>query len=116
MKKGLVLVTLLAALGLASCGGKTAKDETSPVISGAANMSCAVNETIDLLKGVTAVDDVDGDVTEAIEITLMPSLTVTNGKVTPILDGDYEVKYAVTDKAGHEGTAFSTLNCKSVFS
>lgn len=110
MKKGLVLVTLLAALGLASCGGKTAKDETSPVISGAANMSCAVNETIDLLKGVTAVDDVDGDVTEAIEITLMPSLTVTNGKVTPILDGDYEVKYAVTDKAGNEGTAFATLN------
>ena len=111
IEKGkLVLVTLLAALGLASCGGKTAKDETSPVISGAANMSCAVNETIDLLKGVTAVDDVDGDVTEAIEITLMPSLTVTNGKVTPILDGDYEVKYAVTDKAGNEGTAFATLN------
>lgn len=110
MKKRLVLVTLVAALGLASCGEKKEKDETAPVISGAENVSCAVNETIDLLKGVSAVDDVDGDLTSSIQITLMPSLTVTSGKVTPTLDGDYEVKYAVKDKAGNEGTAFATLN------
>ncbi len=110
MKKGLVLVTLVAALGLASCGEKKAKDEVSPEITGVEDVSCSVNETIDLLKGVSALDDVDGDLTSSIEITVMPTLTVTNGKVTPAADGDYEVKYAVSDKAGNEGTAFATLS------
>lgn len=111
MKK--LVLSLLAALsiaGLASCNNTKVTDETAPVINGVQDLNCSVNETVDLLKGVTAVDETDGDITEKIEISIMPTLTVTSGKTTPTQTGDYEVAYTVKDAAGNEQSAYATLN------
>ncbi|MBQ3253753.1 MAG: hypothetical protein IJA65_04270 [Acholeplasmatales bacterium] len=111
MKKVLLsLVAGLSILGLASCNGEDKpKDETAPVISGVQDLVCTVDQTINLLNGVTAVDETDGDITSNIEITLLPEMTVNNGSVTPTATGDYEVAYKVKDAAGNEGEAFATL-------
>ena len=112
MKK--LVLSLLAALsivGLASCNNESkVTDETAPVINGVKDLNCSVNETVNLLTGVTAVDETDGDITEKIEISIMPTLTVTNGQTTPTQTGDYEVAYKVKDAAGNEQSAFATLN------
>ena len=55
------------------------------------------------------LNDVDGDITENIEVNLIPSLDVTNGRVTPTETGDYEVQYKVADKSGNVAEAFATL-------
>ncbi len=112
MKKLFALfLSVFALFGLASCGGNnTPADETAPVISGVENKTCTVNETVDLLAGVTAVDETDGDLTSSIAVTLMPELTVTDGKVTPTATGAYEVAYKVKDAAGNEQAAYAELN------
>ena len=108
MKKGLLTTFgALVALGLASCGGPT--DKEAPVITGNQDKTGTVSEEINLLKDVTAVDDVDGDLTSSIEVKVMPELPVTNGSVTPTAPGDYEVSYKVKDKSGNVGEAFCTL-------
>lgn len=112
MKK--LMLSFLAALSfisLASCTGEQQPaDETAPVINGVKDLNCSVNETVNLLSGVTAVDETDGDITDNIEISIMPTLTVTEGKTTPTQTGDYEVAYTVKDAAGNEQSAYATLN------
>ena len=51
--------------------------------------------------GATAVDNTDGDITEAIEIT---------GEINMAKAGQYVVTYSVTDKAGNNATAERTIN------
>ena len=58
----LSLTTALAVIGLAACGPKVPADETAPVINGVKDLTCTVNETVNLLSGVTAVDETDGDI------------------------------------------------------
>ena len=111
MKKLMLsLTTALAVIGLAACGPKAPADETAPVINGVKDLTCTVNETVNLLSGVSAVDETDGDITEKINVTLMPTLTVNDGKVTPGATGDYEVQYEVSDAAGNVQNAYATLN------
>ena len=110
MKKGIVALSALLALGLASCSDdRTPKDEVAPEISGNQDKVCTVDEEVNLLAGLSAIDDVDGDITENIQVTLIPSLDVTNGRVTPTETGDYEVQYKVSDQAGNVAEAFATL-------
>lgn len=109
MKKRILSLAVILAVGLASCSS-TPKDEVSPVLNGVSNnLAVEAQSEINLLEGISAVDDVDGDITSSIAITVMPELSVTDGKVTPIDSGDYEVKYSVSDKAGNVAEAFSTL-------
>ena len=112
MKKLFVLlIALLVSFSLTACNDNAAKDEVEPEIAGVkTKITGVVGEEINLLEGVTATDNVDGNITSSIVVTTMPNMTVTNGKVTPTLPGDYEVQYKVTDKAGNEGEAFTTLN------
>ena len=110
MKKGILALSALLALGLASCSDdRTPKDEVAPEISGNQDKVCTVDEEVNLLAGLSAMDDVDGDITENIQVTLIPSIDVTNGRVTPTETGDYEVQYKVSDKAGNVAEAFATL-------
>ena len=109
MKKGLLTLGALVALGLASCGEAPAKDTVNPIISGNKDVTTTVSESINLLDGISANDDVDGDLTSKVTVTVMPELTVSNGSVTPTAAGSYEVAYKVTDKAGNVGEAFATL-------
>ena len=105
----LLLVAVLALVGLTACGETTPKDEVAPEISGVKNLTVVAGEEINLLAGITATDDVDGNITSKIEVTTLPQLTVTEGKVTPTLQGDYEVQYKVKDAAGNEGEAYAIL-------
>lgn len=105
----LLLVAVFSLIGLTACGETAPKDEVEPEISGVKDLTVIAGEEINLLEGVTATDDVDGNITSKIEVTTLPALTVTNGKVTPTLQGDYEVQYKVSDAAGNEGEAFATL-------
>lgn len=121
MKKGLIGLSALAALALVSCGGNTpnpqpgstttvvSTDETEPTISGNKDITCSVEDTVDLLKDIKAVDDTDGDISSKVSVSIMPEITITNGKVTPTEQGEYEVKYSVKDAAGNEAEAFCTL-------
>ena len=112
MKKLFVLlIALLVSFSLTACNDTAAKDEVEPEIAGVkAKITGVVGEEVNLLEGVTATDNVDGNITANIVVTTMPNMTVTNGKVTPTLPGDYEIQYKVTDKAGNVGEAFTTLN------
>ena len=74
----------------------TDPDTTAPEISGVKNLSVTVGNTPDYLKGVTAADDVDGDVTDKI--------TVDSSAVDVNKAGTYKVIYKVADAAGNETT------------
>ena len=74
----------------------TDPDAIAPEISGVKNLSVTVGNTPDYLKGVTAADDVDGDVTDKI--------TVDSSAVDVNKAGTYKVIYKVADAAGNEAT------------
>ena len=94
MKKfvpGALLVSalfILSACGGNPSGGSTsgqsggsgqAGDTTKPVFSGIKqSLTCEAGKPFNLLEGVSAVDDVDGDLTSKISVSTMPELTVTN--------------------------------------
>ncbi|WP_404274925.1 immunoglobulin-like domain-containing protein [Exiguobacterium undae] len=73
----------------------TVKDMTRPMIEGAKDIVLSVNERFRPKQSVTALDNVDGDVTEQLKI----SGTVNTGKV-----GVYPVTYSVRDAAGNQRT------------
>lgn len=68
-------------------------DKTPPVIKGADDTTIQVGSDFDPMKGVTASDDTDGNITDKIKIT--PS-TVDTSKV-----GETDLTYKVTDEAGN---------------
>src|SRR5699024_5060544 len=78
------------------------EDTVAPVISlnGDNPMELEVGSTYDE-PGVTAEDNVDGDVSDAIEVS---------GDVDTSTVGEYEVVYTVSDEAGNEATATRIVN------
>src|SRR5690625_5730128 len=74
----------------------------APVISlnGDNPMELEVGSTYDE-PGATAEDNVDGDVSDAIEVS---------GDVDTSTVGEYEVVYTVSDEAGNEATATRIVN------
>ena len=69
-------------------------DTVKPVISGVATVEISVGEAFDPMAGVSATDDVDGDLTSAI--------VVSGDTVNVNRAGDYVVVYTVTDAAGNQ--------------
>ncbi len=117
MKK-IIAIGLAAALSLtvlAGCGGnddKTGKN-TAPTISGVSESATVMaGEEWDALKGVTASDAEDGDLTSEIEVSAR-GLTFENGKTTPAEPNEsrgYQVRYTVKDSGGLEAEEqFCTL-------
>lgn len=70
--------------------GLAAADTTKPTISGATNTTVYLNQTFSPKKGVTAKDNVDGNITSLIGIS---------GKVDTKKIGKYTLTYKVTDTA-----------------
>lgn len=68
-------------------------DNVKPVISGAANKTIKLNSTFNPKTGVTAKDNVDGDVTSSIKVT---------GAVNTKKKGTYILTYTVADKSGNQ--------------
>ncbi len=79
-------------------------DETAPVISGAKDITVNVGTAPDYLKGVTAEDETDGDVTAKI--------VVDNRKVDVKKAGSYKVTYICKDEAGNEAAKEITVTVK----
>src|SRR5699024_3379562 len=78
------------------------EDTVAPEITlnGDNPMELEVGETYDE-PGATAEDDVDGDVSDAIEVS---------GDVDTSTVGEYEVVYTVSDEAGNEATETRIVN------
>ena len=88
----------IAAIPFAACN--KVEDE-SPEIVGAGDFDCIINEPVDLLRKVAALDKEDGDITPQMTISIEPSVQVKDGIAAFPSTGDYEITYSVTDSAGH---------------
>ncbi|MCC0638979.1 MULTISPECIES: immunoglobulin-like domain-containing protein [unclassified Clostridioides] len=73
----------------------TVIDTGAPVISGADNKTINLLEELDLKAGVTAMDDIDGDLTDSI---------VIEGSVDNTIPGDNKIVYTVEDKSKNKST------------
>ncbi|MED4285374.1 DUF5011 domain-containing protein [Priestia megaterium] len=70
----------------------TVLDNVLPVITGATNKTVSINSKFDAKLGVTAKDNIDGDLTKVIKVT---------GSVNTKVKGTYTLTYTVSDKAGN---------------
>ncbi|MET1178493.1 immunoglobulin-like domain-containing protein [Peribacillus simplex] len=85
----------------------TVVDGTPPVITGVKDMTAGQNNFLpDLLKGVEATDNIDGDLTRKI--------FVNTENVDRTTEGEYVITYSVTDRAGNKTEVQSTLTVKKV--
>lgn len=90
-------------------------DVTAPNFSGVAStISVLVGSTYDPLNGVTALDIVDGDLTDSILVEILDSNNATVNTVDTSVPGVYTVNYSVEDAAGNEATAQTTVNVVSL--
>ena len=106
------LLCLAMLLSVSACGGNggaPAGDNTAPEITGVFDQAVEAGKEFDALAGVAASDKEDGDISGKIVITSMPDLSFSNGKVTVMDPGNYELTYTVTDKGGAEAKAYATL-------
>lgn len=113
MKKVIALLTvLLFVFGLSACGlfekapecatnqelvdgtcvDIVIEDPIDPIIYGASDKTINAGDTIDLLDGVTAIDETDGDITASIVVT---------GTVETNTPGTYTIVYYVEDLSGN---------------
>jgi P2-related tail formation protein len=81
----------------------TVIDNVKPVISGATAKSITINSAFNPKTGVTARDNVDGDLTGAIKIT---------GTVNPKKKGTYTLTYTVSDKSGNKAMITRKITVK----
>lgn len=79
-------------------------DTTAPVLSGVDDVTVEQDSEFEPLAGVSATDDVDGDVTDAVKVS---------GSVDAAKPGEYVLTYTVSDKAGNTATAESTVIVKA---
>ena len=106
MKKWLVVLTLmLSVFVLAACKPKAEpeeKDTVAPILLGVVDVTLQKGVAFNPLAGVTASDNIDGNLRDAIVIT---------GTVDINVGGKYELTYTVKDKAGNETvrTRFVTI-------
>lgn len=63
-----------------------------PEIKGVKDVTIKINEEFDLLKGIQAIDDLEGDITSRLEVS---------GQVNNQEAGEYQIVYTVSDNAGN---------------
>ncbi len=115
MKKFLLVLTLgLIAFGASACGTTDDDDdddddngqvETGAVFSGVQNVSIPQGPAFDPMEGVTATDEVDGNLTGAVLIA---------GSVDVDEQGAYELLYLVTNSRGITTSATRTVTVTNV--
>lgn len=75
-------------------------DTTAPVLTVGSNETLTVGADFDPMDGVTATDDVDGDIRSRVTIT---------GSVDTATPGTYVLSYTVSDTAGNQAAAQRTI-------
>jgi hypothetical protein len=84
-------------------------DEDAPVFTGVSEeINLVVDAIYDPLTGVSAYDEVDGDLTDAIEVEILDAANLVVSSVDTSEVGEFTVNYSVSDEAGNTATA-STL-------
>lgn len=81
--------------------GGTLADTTAPVISTPGSSQILVGSAFDPMTGVTASDNVDGNLTSSVTVS---------GAVDTTKVGQYTLVYSVTDAAGNKGTATRVIS------
>ena len=81
----------------------TVKDKTKPVISGAANKTIKKNSSFNVKTGVTAKDNIDGNLTSKIKVS---------GSVNTKRAGVYTLTYTVADKASNKSEVKRKITVK----
>ena len=79
------------------------KDVTAPVISGVEDKTFVLGDKISYLSGISAVDDVDGEV----------EVEVDKSEVDVNTPGTYTVTYRAVDAAGNEATAQAQITIEN---
>jgi ABC-type oligopeptide transport system substrate-binding subunit len=104
MKKLLTILLLLAGLFTIAACGPTEETPTpeakAPVLVGIQNSQIQVGDAFDPRAGITASDEVDGNLTSAIVVT---------GTVNTGVAGTYTLTYSVTNAAGKTTTVTRTV-------
>jgi hypothetical protein len=80
-------------------------DNTAPVLSGYKNHKIKVYELLDVLDGVAAFDDVDGDIASRIQVKYPLQAIVVDGKVKFETAGTYTITLEVRDNALNKAEA-----------
>lgn len=79
-------------------------DTQSPVIEGVTDRHFNVGDNITYLKGITAVDDMEGEVSIEVDKSRIEFDETGNAK-----EGNYQVVYTATDKAGNKAEETATF-------
>ncbi|GEM_PF-3026191 len=82
---------------------KAPAKNTKPEFYGVKDVQTVVGTPVDLLDGVTAIDEEDGDISDKIEVTYVNFNTI----------GTYTVKYSVTDSQNSTATVSCTVTVLS---
>lgn len=81
------------------------RDTESPILTVEENTTIQVGDDFDVMEGVLAKDNIDGDLTDRIIVT---------GKVNTSIAGTYKVTYEVTDKSGNSASVVRTIVVKEM--
>ena len=88
------------------------KDFTGPTILGAKNIRVKPNVLAYPLEGITAIDDIDGDVTSSLTATHQTDGDATNG-ISFIDEGEYEVIIKAKDSSNNYSQVTITIEVNS---
>ncbi len=107
MKKYLIFILFLPLFIFTSCKKDKPDDIVAPVISLNGSSPVFVEKNTSYTDaGATAYDEVDGDISSKIEVENLVDVNV---------EGDYFVKYNVTDNAGNKAAEVRRLVIVQVF-
>jgi hypothetical protein len=91
------------------------EDTTGPVINGLKEtVNVTVGSTFDPMAGITAYDLTDGDVTDAIDVTITDSESNVVEEIDTSVEGTFTVTYYVKDSLDNETTETVTVNVVSL--
>ena len=108
-------VCVLSPTAFVAC--KPADTNEAPEILGAGDFNCIINEPIDLLSKVVALDKEDGDLTPQLKITASPEVEINDGVVVFPTEDEYTITYSVTDSDGNTTTAeaYASVYSRAVY-
>ena len=85
------------------------EDETAPVISGVSNKTVLIGSTVDVTAGITALDVVDGNLTDELVFVIKNANDEVVTAVDTTVEGVFTVEVSVSDAAENEAIATFTI-------